>query len=69
MAWGGRNFYNYRLSLQGQNLQKVKELVEHLFNSKASRLDDFNHTKLVAEEIKPIAKEHGELPNLFWARI
>ncbi len=25
--------------------------------------------KLVAEEIKPIAKEHGELPNLFWARI
>jgi hypothetical protein len=52
MAWGGRNFYNYRLSLQGQNLQKVKELVEHLFNSKASHLDDFNHTKLVAEEIK-----------------
>jgi len=52
MAWGGRNFHNFRLSLQGENLRRVEDLVVHLFGSRTSRLADFNYTKSASEEIK-----------------
>lgn len=51
MAWGGRNFRNYRLSLGNGNSTKVVELVTHLRKSTASREVDFEYTQVAATEI------------------
>jgi hypothetical protein len=53
MAWGGRNFHNYRLSLENGNAARVIELVNHLRASTASREQDFDYTQ------KEAAKIHG----------
>jgi hypothetical protein len=51
MAWGGRNFRNYRLSLENNNSTKVVELVTYLRKSTASREIDFDYTQTAAARI------------------
>ena len=51
MAWGGRNFSNYRLSLDGLGARKVIDLVTHLRVSKETRQKDFAYTQRAANEI------------------
>jgi hypothetical protein len=51
MAWGGRNFRNYRLSLGNGNATKVSDLVRYLRASGVSREEDFAYTQKAAEKI------------------
>jgi hypothetical protein len=51
MAWGGRNFRNYRLSLGNGNATKVGDLVRYLRASGGSREEDFAYTQKAAEKI------------------
>ena len=52
MAWGGRNFHNYRLSLAVGNAQRVMDLVQHLRASESGREQDFAFTQRAAKDIK-----------------
>ena len=54
MAWGGRNFRNYRLSLENNNSTKVVELVTYLRKSTASREIDFDYAQTAATKIPGI---------------
>lgn len=54
MAWGGRNFSNYRASLDGECAAKIITLITKLRESTAKREEDFRLTHEAAEGIKGI---------------
>lgn len=51
MAWGGRDFGNFRRSLQETNAKQVARLIEHLRGSKRPRAEDFEFTQKAANGI------------------
>jgi len=51
MAWGRRNFHNYRLSLSNGNAGKVARLVDDLRKSADTREQDFAATQNAAAQI------------------
>ena len=51
MAWGGRNFFNYRASLAGKNAAKVVKLVNSLRGGSKNREDDYDFTQKAAKGI------------------
>lgn len=52
MAWGWRNFSNYRLTLKQPALKNLKSLITKLRSSKLSRKNDFSLTQNSAKNIK-----------------
>jgi hypothetical protein len=52
MAWGGRNFSNYRASLNGNNATKVINLVKQLRNRSQNRELDYEFTQKAARDIR-----------------
>lgn len=51
MAWGGRNFSNYRRSIASESVDALVGLLKHLRDSKQSRKNDFAHTQNVVSGI------------------
>ena len=51
MAWGGRNFSNYRASLAGKNAARVVKLVNDLRGGSKNREDDYEFTQKAARGI------------------
>jgi hypothetical protein len=52
MAWGGRNYHNYQLSLEDKNHLRLIPILETLRSSTQSRQEDFTAMQQAAESIK-----------------
>ncbi len=52
MAWGGRNYHNYRISLANENRRSLITILEALRSSSKSRQEDFAAMQKAAENIK-----------------
>jgi hypothetical protein len=52
MAWGGRNFSNYRLTLSRPSISNLETLLGYLRAGNGSREEDFAHTQQAAKGIK-----------------
>lgn len=52
MAWGGRNFRNFRLTLEKGSIQSLKKLLSALRTSKKSREADFERAQKACTTIK-----------------
>jgi hypothetical protein len=52
MAWGGRNLYNYRLSLSNRSRRPLVGMLKGLRDSSQGRCEDFARAQKAATEIK-----------------
>jgi hypothetical protein len=67
MAWGGRNFRNFRLTLGKNSIQSLRKLLEDLRMSRKSRESDFERAQKACKRIKGLGISfHSKL--LFFLR-